>query len=207
MSNERIVDRTAGRIGIAFILLLLAGEAALSLPDEHASAPTVAAFYAEHRTAVIVLQIAGFAASVLLGLFAWRLRAIGPGIAGAGIMLAVLSLAPGVITLLIALVADPAHPAAAGRYNHWEPRGDDLLFLGVTVFAATLLGFLGRPPRWLGVLAGIVAVCCVVRFTLELLGRPRGVLDALAPLSFLVLMAALTWLCLRGLPRLENPAA
>ena len=205
MSSERTTDRTAGWLGIAFLLVLLASEAALSLPDEHASAQAVATFYAEHRTFIVVLQIAGFVAALLLGLFAWRLRPIGPGVAGAGIMLAVLALAPGVFTLLTALVADPAQPAAAGRFNHWEPRGDDLLFVGVTVFAATLLGFLGRQPRWLGLLAAIVAVCCLTRFVVELLGRDRGVLDVLAPVSFLVLIAALTWLCFRGLPSMVTP--
>ena len=206
MSSARIVDRTAGWLGIAFLVLLLAGEAALSLPDEHAPARTVATFYAQHRTVIVVLQIVGFVASLVLGLFAWRLRAVGRGVAGAGLVLAVTSLAPGAITLLVALAAEPAHPAAAGRYNSWEPRGDDLLFVGVTMFAATLLAFLGRPPRWLGVVAGIVAACCVIRFTVEVLGRTRGFLDVLAPVSFLVLIAALAGLCFRGLPRLD-PAA
>jgi hypothetical protein len=130
----------------------------------------------------------------------WRLRVIGPGVAGAGLVLAVTTVAPALITLLLAVVADPARPAAAGMLEQWEPRGDDLLFVGVTLYAATLLPFLGRPPRWLGVLAGIVAVCCLLRFALELLGRPRAAVDALAPVSFLVLVAALTRLSFPGLP-------
>lgn len=200
MTAERIVDRTAGWLGIAFLVLLLASEVALSLPDEHASAATVATFYAAHRAVIIGLQVAGFAGSALLALFGWRLRVISPGVAGAGLVLAATTLAPALITLVLAVVADPAHPGAAGTLNQWEPRGDDLLFVGVTLFAATLLPFLGRPPRWLGVLAGIVAVFCLLRFALELLGRPRGAVDALAPVSFLVLVAALTWLSFRGLP-------
>ena len=123
-----------------------------------------------------------------------------PGIAAVGLILAVTTLMPALITLLLAVVADPTRPTTAGTLNHWEPRGDDLLFVGVTLFAATLLPFLGRPPRWLGVLAGIVAMFCLLRFALELLGRPRGAVDALAPISFLVLIAALTWLSFRGLP-------
>ena len=200
MTSERIIDRTAGWLGIAFLVLLLASEVALSLPDEHAPAAAVATFYATHRPVLIGLQAAGFAGSALLALFAWRLRVISPAVAGAGLVLAVTTLVPTLITLLLAVVADPAHPDAAGALNQWEPRGDDLLFVGVTLFAATLLPFLGRPPRWLGVLAGIVAVCCLLRFALELLGRPRGAVDAVAPVSFLVLVAALTWLSFRGLP-------
>ena len=200
MASARIIDRTAGWLGIGFLVLLLASEAALSLPDEHAPAATVAAFYAAHRAAIVLLQVAGVAGSALLAMFVWRLRVIGPGVAGAGLVLAVTTLVPTLITLLLAVVADPADPAAAGTLNQWVPRGDDLLFVGVTLFAATLLPFLGRPPRWLGVLAGIVAVCCLLRFALELVGRPRGAVDALAPVSFLVLVAALTWLSFRGLP-------
>jgi hypothetical protein len=200
MNRERIVDRTAGWLGIAFLVLLLASEIALSLPDEHALAVTVATFYAAHRAVIIGLQVAGFAGSALLALFVWRLRRISPGVAGAGLVLAVTTLAPALITLLLAVVADPSHPATAGTLNQWEPRGDDLLFVGVTLFAAALLPFLGRPPRWLGVLAGIVAVFCLLRFALELLGRPRGAVDALAPISFLILIVALTWLSFRGLP-------
>lgn len=201
MTSERIVDRTAGWLGIAFLVLLLASEAVLSLPDEHASATTVATFYAAHRAVIIGLQVAGLAASALLALFVWRLRVISPGVAGAGLVLAVTTVAPALITMALAVVADPAHPAAAGRLNEWEPRGDDLLFVGVTLFAATLLPFLGRPPRWLGVLAGLVAVFCLLRFALELLlGQPRGAVDALAPVSFLILIAGLTWLSFRGLP-------
>jgi hypothetical protein len=200
MTSERIVDRTAGWLGIAFLVLLLASEAALSLPEEHAPPATVATFYAGHRAVIIGLQVAGLAGSALLALFVWRLRVISRAVAGAGLVLAVTALAPTLITLLLAVVADPAHPFTAGTLNQWEPRGDDLLFVGVTLFAATLLPFLGRPPRWLGVLAGIVAVFCLLRFALEVLGRPRGAVDAVAPASFLVLVAALTWLSFRGLP-------
>ena len=49
MNTERIVDRTAGWLGIAFLVVLLTSEAALSLPDEHGSAASVATFYAAHR--------------------------------------------------------------------------------------------------------------------------------------------------------------
>jgi hypothetical protein len=204
MSPERITDRTSGWLGVAFLVTLLATEAALTLPDEHASASTVATFYAAHRTLIIVLQIVGFAASVLLAAFMWRLRAVDRRVAAAGIVLAVATLAPGLITLAVALAADPMHPATAGTYNGWEPRGDDLLFIGVTVFAAAVLLYLGRSPRWLGVVAATVMLLCLLRLALEALGRPRGFLDSLAPLSFLVLIAALTWLSFRGYPRTRS---
>jgi fatty acid desaturase len=65
-----------------------------------------------------------------------------------------------------------------------------VLFAG----AITLL----RSPRWLRVVAAVVALTGLLRLALEVVGRPRGVLDALAPIAFLVLVAALTWLSFRG---------
>jgi hypothetical protein len=56
----------------------------------------------------------------------------------------------------------------------------------------------------LSVVAAIVVLLCLLRLLLEALGRPRGLLDALAPLSFLVLVAALTWLSFRGFPRAQS---
>ena len=109
-----------------FIVLLLATELVLSLPDESASAPTVAQFYAEHRAFIIVLQVVGFVAAGLLGAYAWRLRTVDRVVAGAGLLVAVCALAPGLITLVLAVVADPANPGPASRWNALEPRGDDI---------------------------------------------------------------------------------
>jgi hypothetical protein len=95
------------------------------------AASTVATFYAEHRAVIIVLQIVG---SALLALFAWRLRVVDRGVAMAGLVLAVTTLAPGLITLILALAADPRHTASAGIYNQLEPRGDDPLFVGIALF-------------------------------------------------------------------------
>jgi hypothetical protein len=190
------VDRTAGWLGVAFLVTLLGSEAVLSLPDETASPAAVAGFYAEHRTFIIVLQIVGMVSAALLGLLAWRLRAVDRRVSGAGLILAVAALAPSLITLVTAVVADPANPGNADTYNRLEPRGDDVLFVGILLFAVAIT--LLRSPGWLRVVAAIVAVTCLLRLTLEVLGRPRGVLDALAPLAFLGLVAGLTWLSFRG---------
>jgi hypothetical protein len=196
----RVVDRAAGWLGAAFLLTLLGSEAVLSLPDEHAGAATVADFYVAHRPAVIALQLVGFVAAGLLALFAWRLRAVSRGVGVAGLVLAVTALAPGSVTLLLALTADPRRLASADAYNRLEPRGDDLLFVGITQFALVVVVLLGRRPRWLGALAGLVALCCLLRLALEALGRGRGALDTLAPVSFLALVAGLAFLCFRGFP-------
>jgi hypothetical protein len=198
---DRTVDRTAGWLGVAFLVTLLGSEAALTLPDEDASDAVVAAFYQAHRPVIVVLQLVGIVGCALLALFAWRLRALGRGVAVAGLLLSAAAVAPGVLTLAVALVADPRSPARAGTLNRWEPRGDDLLFLGVTLFAVAVLWLGERAPRWVTVLAAVAAGCCVLRLALEALGRQRGALDSLAPVSFLVLVAGLAVLCFLGYRR------
>ena len=198
MSVDRswTVDRTAGWLGVAFLLTLLGSEAALTLPDESAAAGAVASFYAEHRTAIIVLQVVGFVSCALLALFAWRLRALDRRVCVAGLVLAVAALAPGLVTLILAVVADPAQPDLAETYNRLEPRGDDALFLGIVVFAVAVA--LVRSPVWLRVIAAVVAIGCGLRLVLEAIGQPRGAVDSLAPIGFLGLVAALTFLSFRG---------
>jgi hypothetical protein len=204
MSTPRLVDRTAGWLGVASLATLLVSEIALTLPDVDATASAVATFYADHRVVIVVLQVAGFAASVMLGWFVWRLRKVRRGVAVAGIVMAAATLVPGLITLAIAVAADPRRPDAAAGLNRFEPRGDDLLFVAVFLFAMTVAVLLWRRPPWLGVLAAAVALCCLARLVVEALGRDRGVLDSLAPLSFLILIAALSWLAFRGYPTRET---
>ena len=199
------VDRTAGWLGAAFLVTLLASEAALSLPDELSPAATVATFYSQHRSVIIGLQIVGFVSCALLALFALRLQRIDRGAAVAGVVLAVAALAPGLVTVALAIAADPRNPSTADTLNRLEPRGDDLLFIGVALFAIVIALRLGRSPVWVGFVAAVVALTCVLRLALEILGRPRGVLDSLAPITFLVLVAALVWLRFRGYPRTTTP--
>ena len=200
MISRWAVDRTAGWLGVGFLVTLLASEAALSLPDEHTPAAAVATFYAEHRAVIIILQIVGFASCALLALFAWRLRSIDRRVATAGLILAVTALAPGLITIALAIAADPRHSTNANTLNRLEPRGDDMLFIGITLFAVTVV-LLARSPRWIGVVAASVALTCLLRLVLEALGRPRGFLNSVAPTTFLALVTALVWLRFRGYPR------
>ena len=63
--------------------------------------------------------------------------------------MALCALAPTMITLVLAIVADPARPHTAARWNILEPRGDDILFVGIVVFASTIAVRLGRTTqRW-----------------------------------------------------------
>jgi hypothetical protein len=204
METSWPADRRAGWLGTGFLVLLLASEGALTLPDEGATASAVASFYAEHRAVIVALQVVGFVACALLAAMAWRLRAGDRRVSAAGLLVATAALAPGLVTLLVAVVADPRHPSSAARYNDLEPRGDDLLFLGIAVFGLAVVAAHRRVPLWVAVLGVVVAATSVLRLALEALGQERGALDALAPLTFLALVAALTWLSFRGSGRVSS---
>jgi uncharacterized membrane protein len=203
LANESVrkPDRAAGALAAGFVVLLLATEAVLTLPDETANPGTVAFFYATHRAFIIILQLLGVVAAALLGGYAWRLRSVDRVVSAAGMIMAGCGLIPSLITLVIAIVADPSDPSAAGRWNVLEPRGDDILFVGIVLFACAVAIRLGRRLPALGVLALFVAVSSLIRLVLEIAGNSRGPLDAIGPLSFVLLIAVMAILSFLGLLR------
>jgi hypothetical protein len=196
-------DRLAAGLAFAFVILLLATELVLTLPDEADSPVYVARFYTEHRAFIIALQLLGVVDALLLGGYAWRLRPVDRFVAGAGLLMAICAIAPIMITLVLAIVADPAHSETAARWNMLEPRGDDILFVGIVIFATTVAVRLGRNIRALGVLALIVAVACLLRLVLEAAGKSRGILEAVGPLLFVVLIVTMAVLSFRGVLRTD----
>jgi hypothetical protein len=197
--SVRKPDRVAGTLAAGFVVLLLATEVVLTLPDETASAAAVAAFYATHRGFVVILQLLGVVAAGLLGGYAWRLRSVDRVVSVAGLIMAACGLIPSSITLVIAIVADPNHPGAAGTWNTLEPLGDDILFVGILLLAGAVAVRLGRRLPALGWLALLVAVSCLIRLALEIVGMNRGPLDAIGPLSFVLLIAVMAILSFLGI--------
>jgi membrane-bound metal-dependent hydrolase YbcI (DUF457 family) len=199
MISRWTVDRIAGWLGVGFLVALLASEAALSLPDERAPAATVASFYAEHRAVIIVLQIVGFASCALLALFAWRLRSIDRRAATAGLILAVAALAPGVITIALAIAANPQDSTNASTSTAWNLEAMTCYSLesryspprSPSSYAHTMDRRRGGNRR------ADLSTSAGARSS----GRARGFLDSVAPITFLVLIAALVWLRFRGYPR------
>jgi uncharacterized membrane protein len=203
--SARKPDRVASALAAGFVVILLGTEAVLTLPDETANPQTVASFYATHR-AIIILQLLGVVAAALLGGYAWRLRSVDRVVSAAGMIMASCGLIPSLITLVIAVVADPSDPSAAGRWNALEPRGDDILFVGIVLFAGAVAVRLGRKLPALGLLALFVAVSCLIRLGLEIAGNNRGPLDAIGPLSFALLIAVMAILSFLGLLRSPSDA-
>jgi hypothetical protein len=173
-----------------FVVLLLASEAALSLPDVNDPDTAVASFYLQHRGTIVVLQLIGLVAAALLAVYSARLRRFDTVVGTVGLITAALACAPSVVTLVIALVADLARPAPAGAWNAREPRADDLLFVGITLFGAAV-AVRPRFPAVARVLGAIVAVLCGARLLLESTGHARGTFESLGPIAFVVLIACL----------------
>jgi hypothetical protein len=198
-------DRVAGALAAGFVVLLLATEAMLTLPDETASPAAVASFYATHRGFIVILQLLGMVAAALLGLYAWRLRTVDQAAAAAGMIMAGCGLLPSLITLVIAIVADPTDPSSAGSWNQLEPLGDDMLFIGIVIFAGVIAVRLSRKLPALGVLAGFVAITCLIHLGLEIADRRRGPMDAIGPLSFVLLIAVMAIWSFLGILGMDSP--
>ncbi|WP_433296315.1 hypothetical protein ACQP2F_38090 [Actinoplanes sp. CA-030573] len=183
----------AGRSGTVlaagFVVVLFVSEVAVTLPDLDATDQHVADFYAGHRAVVVAMQLLGFVAAGLLAMLALRVRELDRASGYALLGVAGVALLPGLVTAVLALAADPAHPATSGRLNAAAAIADDLLFLSVAGFAATVWSARGayRPVlRWF---AAAVSVVCLLRGVLGVAER-EGVLGTVAPFAFLVLVVA-----------------
>ncbi len=199
-------DRAGALLAAGFIVLLLASEAALSLPDEFDGAEFVARFYADHRVTIIVLQVVGLLAAGLLAGYALRLRRVDAVVGAAGVVTAILACAPGLVTIVLTVVADPAAPTRAGIWNQREPRADDLLFIGIVAFGLAVAVQL-REHRVAAAAGGLTALLCAARLGLDASDRARGAFDSLGPLAFVLLVAVLGVMSWRGemTPRHDQP--
>jgi len=100
------------------------------------------------------------------------------------------------VTVILALVTGPGHTGTAGWLNTAVGIADDLLFLTISGFAATVWAAreaYGPARRWFGL---AVSLICLARGALGF-ARLEGWLGFAAPLSFLALVAALSVRMLR----------
>src|SRR3954447_17331770 len=86
-------DLLGAALAWAFVVLLLASEAALTLRDVNDSDAAVASFYAQHRAPIVVLQLVGLVAAGLLAAYSWRLRRTDAVAGTAGLITAALACA------------------------------------------------------------------------------------------------------------------
>lgn len=174
--------------GFAFIVVLFLSAAAISLPGGDATGQHIVDFYTQHRTAVIATQLLALCTFPLALLFALRLRAIDRPSGTAAIGVAVLGPLPAVVALVLAFTTDPG---TAHALNVVSGILDDLLFLVISGFAATVWAARAVFRPWLRGLAVVVSLICVARGILGL-AQVQGPLDWIAPLAFIALIAALS---------------
>ena len=198
--------RSGAVAGFAFIVLLFFSAAAVSLPEPDAAGRQVVDFYTHQRIAVTITQLLALCATPLLVLFALRLRAVDRRSGTAAFVVAMVGTLPGIAALILADVADPRHTGAAHAITAGAGLADDALFLVIAGFAATVWAARTAYRRWLRGSAVVVGLLCLTRGVLGI-AHLHGTLDALGPIAFLGLVAALSvrmWLATSGPAR---PAA
>ena len=184
--------RSRGWWGVAFVLVLTAGEAAAALPLTSHSTAFITAFYAEHRWSITIGQVVQLSAAAVLWQF---VRAIADSLpAGrrtdrvryAGLAIAVVSLQTSAPVLALALVPG-WNPSTARALASWTDSSDVLLFAAVTVWA--LACSRADLPAWARVAAVLLAGVASARVAIGVTGNPG--LSAVAPVAFLVFLLAL----------------
>jgi hypothetical protein len=185
--------RRAGWSGLSFVVLLLLSAGMASVPGASDSVPTVRDFYDAHPAVVVVAQLIGLGAAAVFAVHARALKR-GQALGGGGYV----SAAGGVVAASAALTAVPVLVLAAGAARYSDrtiaalARASDLtdvvLFAAVSLFAAAVAR--ASRARWLGSLAGTVAVVTAARSVLLACGSSS--LDVAAPWAFIALVTVVS---------------
>ena len=189
-------QRSGAVFGLAFIVVLFLSAAAVSLPEPNASGQQIVDFYTQHRAVVTVAQLLALWTAPLLVLFALRLRAVDRPSGTAALPVAVIGPLPAIAALILAFIADPGHTDVAHGLNVAAGITDDLLFLIISGFAATVWAGRAAYRPWLRGIAVVVSLLCLIRGVLGFV-QVQGPFDVAAPIAFLVLIAALSIRMLR----------
>jgi hypothetical protein len=196
-------SRTAGGSGFAFILLLLVGAGMASVPGADDSTAAVRAYYDEHAGVVAVAQLVELAATLPLVVLVRGLSrsplvdATTRATLVAGVAMVVAAVLTTVPPLWLC-VDGPTGPATRVRnLALLSDLVDVLLFLMIAWFAAACWRA-WRGVSWVGWTALGVAALCALRALEIMVGR--AVLEVVAPVAFLVLIAALSGQLIRRSP-------
>ena len=176
--------RAAGGWGIAFVVLLLASAAMVSLPTASETGDRIVAFYTAHGQLIVLQQIVGIVALTAFIVFALSLPPylwLRPALWAVVVCELVTNLVP-----LLIVAAGPS-AETAHSLTVVEDFADDALFISIALFlsVATL-----TEPLWLRLVAYAVALACVIRAV----ASPFAVtaLDQIAPLLFVAFVLVLS---------------
>ena len=188
-------SRRGGLWGIAFVVTLFVAGAMVSLPSARRTGREIATFYAAHTGVILVQQVLGvvtlaFFLAFALALGARPRRWLLVGTA----LLAISELVTNIVPVIVALT-NPG-PDGAHAWTVIEDLADEALFISIAVFsvAATV-----EEVGWVRLAGLMAAAISLLRVVLTLFDV--AALDALAPITFLILILILSVRVLMGLSR------
>ena len=188
-------SRRGGWWGIVFVVTLFVSGAMVSLPTARQTGRAIAAFYAAHTGVILVQQVLGvvtlaFFLAFALALGARRRRWL---LAGT-VLLAISELVTNIVPVILVLTTPG--PDGAHAWTVIEDFADEALFVSIAVFSvAAAIDEVG----WVRAVGLVVAAVSLLRVALTLFGVPA--LDALAPITFLILIVILSVRMLIGLSK------
>ncbi len=194
--------RHEGWWGIVFVIGNLLCQSAVALPATTHTTDFIAAYYADHRTAISLTQLGELIITVFLWRFVRALAAIQPDpgrtrlLRGCAWALAACSVLTSAPVLALALVSHPSQ-GVTRRLASATDLSDVLLFAVVVVFGYACTGR-GNPP-WFRICGWALAAVALARVVLYFFGL--DVLDNAAALGFMVIILAYSvWLLRRARP-------
>ena len=184
----RRMSRRGGWWGIAFVAAVVVQAAMVSLPTAASSGERIRVFYAVHAQLVVAQQVLGILALIpLVGFVVALQRRLGGRqwlIAGAALVMAA-EVSTNVPPLILAL----SNPSAQTAHDLTvaEDLADVALFASIALFSLVVALKSAWLLRTLGL---VVAALTLARVVVSPLAPT--ILDAVAPLAFLVLVLALS---------------
>jgi len=188
-------SRRGGLWGIAFVVTLFVAGAMVSLPSARRTGREIATFYAAHTGVILVQQVLGvvtvaFFLAFALALGARRRQWLLVGTA----LLAISELVTNIVPVIVALT-NPG-PDGTHAWTVIEDLADQALFISIAVFSVAATVEEGGWVRLAGLMAAAISLLRVVLTLFDV-----AALDALAPITFLILILILSVRVLMGLSR------
>jgi hypothetical protein len=173
------------------VVLLLASDVTVSLPLSSDAPARIAALYTEHRTAYLLAQVAGLAGVAVLVRFVLFLRRA-PETASRSVFAAGLSVAAVAATTNVPVLRLCLDRTMSSAAVSWTAHASDVTdWVQFATFAAFSAALALRPmPRWMRAWAAGAAVLLAADALTWI--WPSSVLAVVAPLSVVVLVAAVS---------------
>lgn len=185
----RVARRTAGWLGIVFVILLFLSAGMVTLPSSAQSSELIAAFYAENRWIIIIAQLLGLIAAAVFIAFSFGVQNSVSRI-HASDRIEAISLAGIVVGIVSLVTALPVIALALTTYGlpFWvrmTDLSDAILFLAIAVFCAAAAARGEDAPAWWRAVATLTSLLALTRSIAGFIGV-TSFLDLAAPVVFVM---------------------